>query len=229
MKILTTNLGTTKYFETWELQKQIFELRKENLISDVLLFTEHENVYTLGKSADENHLLATETELKEKNIETFRIDRGGDITFHGPGQIVCYPIIDLNNHFQDVRRYLSSLEEVLILTLKDFGISATRNIGFTGVWVGSEKIAAMGVKLSKWVSMHGLALNVNTDLKYFDRIIPCGIFHQGVTSMEKILNHKINLNEVEEKIIENFCKVFKHESEKISKNELQEKLMVTHE
>lgn len=226
MKILSINLQKTDFAECWEIQKQIFHLREKNEIDDVLLFTEHENVYTLGKSADENHLLATEFELKEKNIKTYSIDRGGDITFHGIGQIVVYPIIKLSNYYEDIHRYLREIEETIILTLSDFGIKSKRNDGYTGVWVNDEKIAAIGVKVSKWVTMHGVALNVNTDLNYFDRIIPCGIFHQGVTSMEKILGKQISLSEVEKAIQKNFCKIFKTEPIETSFSSLHEKLLV---
>ena len=200
MEIFSLNLGKTKFADAWNFQKEIFKLREENSIPDVLLFTEHENVYTLGKAADENHLLASGNELQEKNIDCFSIDRGGDITYHGPGQIVGYPILKLSNYYEDIHRYLREIEEVIILTLKDFKIDAKRNEGFTGVWVGDEKICAIGVKVSKWITMHGFALNVNTDLSFFDRIIPCGIFHQGITSMEKILGNKIELQKVEEKL-----------------------------
>jgi len=134
--------------------------------------------------------------LKINGVDVFHIDRGGDITYHGPGQLVGYPILNLENYYCDIHRYLRDLEEVLILTLQDFGIIGTRNNDFTGVWVGENKIAAIGVKVSKWITMHGFAFNVNTDLRYFDRIIPCGIFHKGVTSLEKLLGKKIAMNEV---------------------------------
>lgn len=208
MQILVSNLGRTRYAETWELQRKLFNLRHRGLIGDVLLLTEHFHVYTLGKGGDENHLLASDDELAREGIEVFRIDRGGDITYHGPGQIVGYPILDLNNYSPDIHKYLRSLEEVLIGALSAFGIEGEREEGMTGVWVKGEKIAAIGVKVSKWVTMHGFALNVNTDLRKFGRIIPCGIFHKGVTSLERILGREVRLEDVELKIMESFATVF---------------------
>jgi lipoyl(octanoyl) transferase len=208
MQLLVTNLGRTRYSETWELQRKLVELRTEDRIDDVLLFTEHEHVYTIGKGGDENHLLASEQELSTDGVEVFRIDRGGDITYHGPGQVVGYPILDLNGYFLDIHRYLRSLEEVMIQSLGQFGIRAGREEGMTGVWAGGEKIAAIGVKVSRWRTMHGFALNVNTDLTRFGRIIPCGIFHKGVTSMEKMLGREIPLQEVEDSLTASFSRVF---------------------
>jgi lipoyl(octanoyl) transferase len=208
MQILVSNLGKTRYAETWDLQRKLFDLRHRGLIDDVLLLTEHNHVYTLGKGGDENHLLASDEELAREGIEVFRIDRGGDITYHGPGQIVGYPIIDLNSYSPDIHKYLRSLEEVIIKTLDGFGIRGEREEGMTGVWVKGEKVAAIGVKVSKWVTMHGFALNVNTDLQKFARIIPCGIFHKGVTSLQRILGREIPLEEVEKKVTESFTAVF---------------------
>ncbi|MBM4167523.1 MAG: lipoyl(octanoyl) transferase LipB, partial [Ignavibacteria bacterium] len=212
-RIQILNLHHTDYKHTWDLQKNFFSLVEEKAIGDVLILNEHEHVYTIGKSGDDNHLLASEEELKINGVDVFHIDRGGDITYHGPGQLVGYPILNLDNYYCDIHRYLRDLEEVLILTLNDFGIEGTRNNDFTGVWVGENKIAAIGVKVSKWITMHGFAFNVNTDLSYFDRIIPCGIFHKGVTSLEKLLGKKIAMNEVEESVIRNFEKVFSVKAE----------------
>lgn len=206
--ILTINLGRTRYAEAWELQKRVFAARLAQRIPDVLLLTEHEPVYTLGKGADANHLLANEEELKKNGVDLFAVDRGGDVTFHGPGQLVGYPILDLNNHYLDIHRYLRDIEEVLIRTAKDFGISARRADEYTGVWVGNDKVAAIGVKVSRWITMHGFALNVNTDLSYFERIIPCGIFHKGVASMRELTGREIPLSEVEHAAIRNFESVF---------------------
>ncbi len=219
------HLGKTKYAETWELQKKIFSARMENKIDDVILLTEHEPVYTLGKAANENHLLANDEELQKKGIEVFHIDRGGDITFHGPGQFVGYPILDLSHYEKDSHKYLRKLEEVLIHTLREYNIEATRDTDYTGVWVGSEKIAAIGVKISRWFTMHGFALNVNTDLSYFDRIIPCGIFHKGVTSLQKILQKEISLQEVETHIIHHIKKIFSVEITPITKEQLLNHLL----
>ncbi|MGE5314620.1 MAG: lipoyl(octanoyl) transferase LipB [Acidobacteriota bacterium] len=207
-EIHVTRLGRTKYADAWNVQKRVFEARQRNAIGDVFLLTEHEPVYTLGKGANENHVLAGAEELASRSIDLFRIDRGGDVTFHGPGQIVGYPIIDLSQYYLDVHRYLRDLEEVLIRTLSEFSIDAGRSDGYTGVWAGSEKVAAIGVKMQRWVTMHGFALNVSTDLSYFDRIIPCGIFHKGVTSMEELLHAPVVISRVEPVIINHFETVF---------------------
>lgn len=212
--IFVLSLHRTDFFQTWALQKKIFSLVQENTLDDVLILNEHEHVYTIGKSGDDNHLLANEKELELNGAKVYHIDRGGDITYHGPGQLVGYPILNLENYYLDIHRYLRDLEEVLILTLYDFGIEGKRNNDFTGVWVCENKIAAIGVKVSKWITMHGFALNVNTDLSYFDRIIPCGIFHKGVTSLEKLLGKKIAMNEVEERVIKNFERVFSVQTER---------------
>jgi lipoyl(octanoyl) transferase len=206
--LLVSDIGRTRYADAWTFQKEIWTLRHANAIQDTLLLTEHEHVYTLGKSTDDNHLLASEEELKISGTDVFHIDRGGDITYHGPGQIVGYPIIDLNNYFLDIHRYLRSLEEVIIHTLAEFGIQARREKDMTGVWVNNEKMAAIGVKVSRWVTMHGFALNVNTDLSKFDRIIPCGIFHKGVTSMQHELGHEVSIEPVQKAIVDSFGAVF---------------------
>ena len=208
MQIIVSNLGRTRYAETWDLQHRLFDLRLHGLIDDVLLLTEHEHVYTLGKGGDSNHLLASEEELSKDETEVFRIDRGGDITYHGPGQIVGYPILDLNQYSPDIHKYLRFLEDALIGLLGAYGIKGEREGGMTGVWVGGEKIGAIGVKVSRWVTMHGFALNVNTDLQKFERIIPCGIFHKGVTSMRRILGKELPLEEVEARLTESFAGVF---------------------
>jgi lipoate-protein ligase B len=207
-EVTAISLGVTKYKPTWELQQKVFGLRLGGKLPDVLLLNEHNHVYTFGKSGDEHHLLAQEAELREKGIDVYHIDRGGDVTYHGPGQLVGYPIIDLNNYYPDVHRYLRDIEEVIIRTLADFYIVAHRDEGLTGVWVGENKIAAIGVKASHWITMHGFALNVNTDLSYFDRIIPCGIFHKGVTSMQRVLGEEVSMSEVTEVLIGQFGKVF---------------------
>lgn len=206
--VRVTHLGRTRYAEAWELQQRLWAARCTGAVDDMLLFTEHEHVYTLGKSGDGNHLLATLDELRTRGVDFFPVDRGGDITYHGPGQIVGYPLIDLTNYFTDVHRYLRSLEDVIIAALRDFGITGGREEGMTGVWVHGEKIAAIGVKVSRWVTMHGFALNVSTDLRMFDRIIPCGIFHKGVTSMSRLLGREIPLTEVERSLATAFASVF---------------------
>ena len=215
-RLITINLGRTRYADAWELQRKIFSARLAHRVPDVLLLTEHEPVYTLGKGADANHLLANDLELIEKEIDVFNIDRGGDVTFHGPGQLVGYPILDLNEYYLDIHRYLRDIEEVLIRTTKDFGVEAGRSAGYTGVWVKNDKIAAIGVKVSRWITMHGFALNVNTDLSYFERIIPCGIFHKGVTSIQALTGNEITMTEVEKSVIRNFESVFSAAPEPIA-------------
>ena len=221
-QLLTVNIVRTRYSDARNLKKKIFDARLEERIPDVLLLTEHENVFTLGKGADENHLLAGENELLDKGIDVFAIDRGGDVTYHGPGQLVGYPILNLNNYYHDIHRYLRDIEEVLIRTIGDFGMQGTRSDGYTGVWVKNEKIAAIGVKVSRWITMHGFALNVNTDLSFFDRIIPCGIFHKGVTSLREIGGLEYDLNMVGEKVIVNFESVFSVSARQIPLPELHE-------
>jgi lipoyl(octanoyl) transferase len=177
------------------------------------LLCEHPNVYTLGKSGNEQNLLVTENYLKNQGAEFYKINRGGDITYHGPGQIVGYPILDLENFYLDIHRYMRDLEEVIIQTMAEFGIIGERLKGATGVWIESEtpkarKICAMGVRASRWVTMHGFALNVNTDLTYFTNINPCGFIDKGVTSFEKELGRKVNLIEVQQVIKNKFESVF---------------------
>ena len=219
-RLLVINLGRTRYADAWELQRRIFSARLAHRIPDVLLLTEHEPVYTLGKGADINHLLAGDAELREKKIDLYTIDRGGDVTFHGPGQLVGYPILDLNDYYLDIHRYLRDIEEVLIRSAKDFGICAERSDGYTGVWVKSDKLAAIGVKVSRWVTMHGFAFNANTDLSYFDRIIPCGIFHKGVTSVHALTGREVEMADVEKAVVRNFESVFSVSSQPMMLNEL---------
>lgn len=182
-----------------------------------LLFVEHPAVYTLGKSGNKDNVLIGDAEMKQKNIQFFNTNRGGDITFHGPDQVVGYPILDLENFYTDIGRYLRNLEEVIILTMAEYGIKGDRSAGETGVWIepgvpGRErKICAIGVRCSRWITMHGFAFNVNTDLSYFNYIIPCGITNKQVTSLEKELGRKVDMQEVKEKIKRNFEQVFNAE------------------
>ncbi|MGN6194416.1 MAG: lipoyl(octanoyl) transferase LipB [Ginsengibacter sp.] len=193
-----------------ELQTNNYELQTKNY----LLFCEHLPVYTLGKSGHMENVLISENEMEEKEIEFFKTNRGGDITFHGLQQIVGYPILDLEKFFTDIGKYMRSLEEVIILTIAEYGIKGDRSKGETGVWIdpgihGRErKICAMGIRCSRWITMHGFALNVNTDLSYFNNIIPCGIVNKQVTSIEKELGHKVDFEEAKEKVKRNFEKVF---------------------
>ena len=188
-KIEILDLGMQAYKESWILQKELLNKRSNNEINDTLIFVEHEPVYTLGKNADENHILQNYPE----NVQTFHTERGGDVTFHGPGQLVGYPILDLRNYKKSISWYMRSLEEVIIDTLLEFNIKAVRKDRLTGVWYKDEKIAALGVRVSKWITMHGFSLNINPDLNYYKSIIPCGIFEYGVTSMSKILDKNIDL------------------------------------
>lgn len=209
MKTVHIDLGLVPYKEAWDLQKSLHEKKKKTNCKDYIITCEHPHVYTLGKSGNKNHLLLNIDELKKKGIEYFEVDRGGDLTYHGPGQLVVYPIFDLNNYYLDIHRFLRDLEEAVILTLKEFAIDANHDEQFTGVWVGEEKICAIGINVSRWITMHGLALNVNTDLNYFNTIIPCGIFHKGITSFEKVLGKKIEMEDVKKIILEKFKLVFK--------------------
>ena len=197
-------LGRKAYEEVWDRQKKLMNERRLGIVPDTLILVEHDPVYTLGKNSNENHLLKS----RDVHIPVYQIERGGDVTFHGPGQLVGYPILDLHHHRLSVSWYMRTLEEMLIQTLGQFGIKARRREGLTGVWVREEKIAALGVRLSRWISMHGFALNVNTDLKFFDGIIPCGIFEYDVTSMSQILGKEVSLVEVEETLITVFRLLF---------------------
>lgn len=208
MDVLHLDLGLTGYKEAWDLQKQIHLYKQKNRFNDVIITVEHPHVYTLGKSGNRNHILISDDEMKKQGISYYEIDRGGDITYHGPGQLVVYPIFDLNNYYKDTHRFLRDLEEAVILTLKDFGIDAGREEEYTGVWAGEEKICAIGIKASRWITMHGLALNVNNDLSYFDKIIPCGIFHKSVTSISNLKERNIEFDSVKKSILKNLGNVF---------------------
>ena len=205
IKIDVKDLGTQPYKNIWDLQKNMQQKRMKDLIKDTLILVEHNPVYTLGKNADNNHLLQS----RNKAIDVYNIERGGDITFHGPGQLVGYPILDLSNYKKSINWYMRTLEQVLIDTLSEFGISANRKNKLTGVWVDNEKIAAQGVRISRWVTMHGFSLNVNPDLTFYEGIIPCGIFHCGIISMEEYLSEKQDMDLVKQYVINNFNKHFK--------------------
>ncbi|WP_320815246.1 lipoyl(octanoyl) transferase LipB [Flavobacterium sp.] len=227
-KVQLQDLGRKDYKETWDYQEELFKgivdlkirNRREELnleTPNYFLYVEHPHVYTLGKSGDFSNLLLSEKQLQEKGATFYKINRGGDITYHGPGQIVGYPILDLENFFTDIHKYLRFLEESIILTLLEYGISATRSEGETGVWLGvgtpfPRKICALGVRASRWVTMHGFALNVNADLGYFDNIIPCGIKGKAVTSLNVELGvDKVDEQEVKEKILKHFSVLFEAE------------------
>lgn len=220
------DLGLMDYAEAWNYQTERHEsiihkkiqIRQgtiaEEKTDNYLIFCEHPHVFTLGKSGDEKNLVIPKEQLSMIHASYHQINRGGDITYHGPGQLVAYPVIDLENFFTDIHLYMRNLEEVVIQTLREFGIESDRVQGLTGVWIDGEKpgrarkICAMGVKTSRWVTLHGLALNVNPDLSYFNYIVPCGISDKAVTSMEKELGHKITISEVKKSMYNNFMKVF---------------------
>ena len=215
------DLNNIDYQEAWDLQKEILEMRVDEKINDVLFLLEHPHTYTLGKVADKRNLIGSVDYLMQNKISVFDIDRGGDITYHGPGQIVGYPIIDLKKWKQDTHRYLRSLEEVIIKTCSDYDLKGVRDPKYTGVWIGDKKIAAIGIKVSRWVTMHGFAFNVNTDLDFFSGIIPCGIVDKGVTSLKNELSKSIDISEVKEKLVDNFKNIFEYEDvTAISKDEL---------
>ena len=215
------DLNNIDYQEAWDLQKEILEMRVDEKINDILFLLEHPHTYTLGKVADKRNLIGSVDYLMQNKISVFDIDRGGDITYHGPGQIVGYPIIDLKKWKQDTHRYLRSLEEVIIKTCSEYGLKGVRDSKYTGVWVGDKKIAAIGIKVSRWVTMHGFAFNINTDLDFFSGIIPCGIVDKGVTSLKNELSKSIDISEVKEKLVDNFKNIFEYEDvTAISKDEL---------
>jgi lipoate-protein ligase B len=207
-KLVSVDLGRTDYKATWDLQKKLVGLRHQNDISDVLLFTEHNPVITMGRASSTGNLLCSPEELKTRNVELYEIERGGDITFHGPGQLVFYPILDLNGHGRDLHRYLRNLEETIITALKNYGIDAVTKEGLTGVWANDHKLAAIGVAVSRWITYHGAALNVSTDLDYFRLITPCGITEFSVGSMESTLGASIELDDVKNGIERSFADVF---------------------
>ncbi|MGB1293933.1 MAG: lipoyl(octanoyl) transferase LipB [Flavobacteriales bacterium] len=225
-KVNVEFLGNIDYKEAWDYQEKIFDgilqeksanrKREENekvICDNYLLFCEHPHVYTLGKSGKFEHLLINNKQLEEKGAKYYKINRGGDITYHGPGQIVVYPIFDLEQYFTDIHKYLRFLEEAVILTLKEYGIHSERSEGETGVWLdvgtmNARKICAMGVRASRWVTMHGLAFNINTDLDYFTNIIPCGITDKSVTSLNIELRRHVDQKEVEQKLLKHIQEQF---------------------
>jgi lipoyl(octanoyl) transferase len=229
-KIIFQDLGLMDYKACWDYQEKLFNETVNLKISNryipeekqiptknYLLFVEHPHVYTLGKSGDEKNLLLNEKQLLDKHANYYKINRGGDITYHGPGQLVAYPILDLDNFFTDIHKYLRLLEETIILTLKEYGVESGRSKGETGVWLDAEdkfkarKICAMGVRCSRWVTMHGWGFNVNSELNYFDNIIPCGINDKAVTSLNKELGRNVDMAEIKEKLKKNFSNLFEAE------------------
>ena len=226
-KVLVIDIGRKSFSDAWDYQEKVFKKiinqKVQNRSKDkkietknFLILTEHNHVYTIGKSGDDNNLLIDKNELIKREIEYYKINRGGDITYHGPGQIMVYPIFDLDNFFTDINLYLRKLEEIIIKTLQSYDIKGFTIKGETGVWVKDEnglskKICAFGIRASRWVTMHGLCLNVNPDLSYFDFIIPCGIEDKGVTSLSHIKKEVIDINQVKSKLVEEFKLVFNAE------------------
>lgn len=225
------DLGRKDYVDTWNYQNSLFQEILDQKIhnrrqqaqkptTNHLLFVEHPHVFTLGKSGDVKNLLLSDKQLSEKNASFHKINRGGDITYHGPGQVVGYPILDLDNFFTDIHRYLRTLEEMVIRTLAEYGVQGERSEGETGVWLDvgtpfARKICAMGVRASRWVTMHGFAFNANADLGYFDYIVPCGIKDKAVTSLNVELGQKeVDMNGVQKKLLKHFCELFEAEVEK---------------
>lgn len=224
-KVEYINLGLIDYKEAWDLQEELFKKivdikvnnrnnQTEETTPNYLIFCQHPHVYTLGKSGKLENLLVDEEGLDEKEATFYKINRGGDITYHGPGQLVVYPILDLDNFFTDIHKYMRFLEEAVIKTCADYGISAGRIEGLTGVWINDgnpRKLCAMGVKSSRWVTMHGLALNINTDLSYFGNIVPCGIDDKAVSSFQKELNREMDMNDASEKLKKHLSDLFEME------------------
>lgn len=212
-KLLYCDLGLIDYQEAWDLQKEIHQLHFDNNIDDVLFLLEHPHTYTLGKTAHRENLVGDDNYLKEHKISVYDIDRGGDITYHGPGQLVGYPIIDLTKWQRDTHKYLRALEDVIISVCKDYGLDAGRIEHLTGVWIDDRKIAAIGIKVSRWITMHGFAFNINTDLDLFSGIIPCGITDKAVTSLSNELKlAEVPLSEVREKLVYHFKRIFNYDS-----------------
>lgn len=207
-------LGQVAYQAAWDLQRRLHTGIADGVLPDALLTLDHPHTYTLGKQSHVEHLLLTPEELSAQGINVFEIDRGGDITYHGPGQLVAYPILNMHRYYLDVHRYLRDLEEVVIRTLAEFGVGATRKThpdpkkNYTGVWIGDEKICAIGVRFSRWTSMHGLALNLNTDLAYFSGIVPCGIRDKPVTSLASVVGETIDASLAERLLVKHFAAVF---------------------
>lgn len=200
-------LGLCDYKKAWDIQKALHEKRVKQRIEDTFIFVQHPHVYTLGKSGREQSFRVNIEFLKQKGIPVYRIERGGDVTYHGPGQIVGYPIFNIRERLAGIKNFVDRIEDAIIMMLKEYGIDGRKNKNMIGVWVNDEKICALGIAVKRWVSFHGFALNVNTDLKYFDYIFPCGL-NKGVTSLKKILGKEVDLNKVKNNLKKSFEKVF---------------------
>lgn len=218
------DLDFIEYDKAWDLQKEIFKLRTGDEINDTFFLLEHPHTYTLGKTADKKNLISNEAFLNKYGIKIYDIDRGGDITYHGPGQIVGYPIIKLSNWKEDTHLYLRNLEQIIIDVCSDYGLQTGRIDDLTGVWIEDRKIAAIGIKVSRWVTMHGFAFNINTDLNLFNGIIPCGITDKKVTSLQHELGKEITINEVKENLVEKFKSAFSYDTYSIILKDVFEKV-----
>ncbi|MFZ5752723.1 MAG: lipoyl(octanoyl) transferase LipB [Bacillota bacterium] len=221
MKLLVALLGKMDYKEALSIQEHLLKLRQQDLIEDTLLLLEHPPVLTMGVRGSRSNIIIPEEVLKAQGVNIYQVNRGGDVTYHGPGQIVGYPILDLNKHGRDIPDFFRKIEETFIQLLKEeYGITAGRNSKYPGVWVGEEKITAIGCAVKRWVTMHGFAFNVNTQLEHFRWINPCGITDRGVTSLQKILGYPEELQKVNEQVVRYFCKIFNVQPEIIDKQKL---------
>ncbi len=219
--MLVINLGREPYERAWKWQHSLVKARQEGRLGDILVLLEHEPVITMGRAADPGHILASEEALKDAGIQVLRVERGGDVTYHGPGQLVGYPILSLEAHHLSVSDYMHALETVLIATLADFGLAAYRQANVIGVWVGPGKIAALGARVERGITYHGFALNVNTNLEHFQWIVPCGVADKPVTSMQKELGRPIEMQLVRERAMWNFSQVFAVSMEEVTAAQLQ--------
>jgi lipoyl(octanoyl) transferase len=228
LPILITDLGLISYSDAYALQQRLVAARKANAIDDVLLFCEHPHVITLGRNANRSNLLASEHVLRQKNVELHPSNRGGDVTYHGPGQMVGYLILNLDKIKRDVGWYVRTLEEAMIRATADFGVNAYRVPGKTGIWINAtpreEKLAAIGVHISRWVTSHGFAYNVSTDLRYFDLIIPCGIADRKATSLEKLLQRSVSLSEVKPRLAHHLGELLSREPQSTTREQLDSQL-----
>ncbi len=217
-QLAVIDAGIMHYGDTWRLQKGIVARKRSGDRRDYLILVEHPNIFTIGRRGSEDNILADKDRLKEESLEVLHVDRGGDITFHGPGQIVAYPLFDLRNHVRDVRLFIRNLENVISLVIKDYGVEAESGKGHTGVWVAGAKLGFIGISITGWITYHGMSLNVNTNLEYFAMIRPCGIEGITATSLAKILGRHIDTDFLKKSIVAKFCEVFRFEHESNSEN-----------
>ncbi|MHC1758065.1 MAG: lipoyl(octanoyl) transferase LipB [Negativicutes bacterium] len=225
MKLIVSRLNRLEYGKGLDLQNHILKLRQQGVIPDMLLILEHTPVITIGRSGSEAHILATQNKLDEKGVAVYHTNRGGDVTYHGPGQLVGYPVLDLREHGKDISIYLHRIEEIFIrLLYREYGINARRDKQYPGVWIENEKITAIGCAVKKWVSMHGFAFNVNTGLDAFQWIVPCGIAHRGVTSLQQVLGKPLNMGILQQSVIGYFAEIFDMEPEMVEQESLYNRI-----